>query len=300
VIDLHLHTTASDGRCTPEELIERAHGVGLETVAVTDHDTMAGVPAAAAAAARHGLQFVPGIEITSVSRGRDAHVLAYFLDPEASGLSELIREQRERRVARAREIAVALDRLGAPIDVEALVASAGARSGKALARPQIAQALIAAGHVETIAEAFERFLGESCPAYVPHTGASPADVVALVVKSGGIASLAHPGQLKQDEIVGELVDAGLAAIEVYHSAHDAETTAHYLAVARRFGLSITGGSDYHGEGVRRAEFFGVTNLPAPHFAAFLERAGRSKAPSGSARRSAAREGGGPGRSPGLA
>jgi predicted metal-dependent phosphoesterase TrpH len=205
--------------------------------------------------------------------GRDAHILGYFLDPETPGLAELISGQRRRRIERARRIGAELDRMGAPIDVEELVAAAGSRGGKSIARPQIAQALIKAGHVSTVAEAFDRYLGESCPAYVPHTGASPAEVVALVVKGGGIASLAHPGHLNRDDVIPELVDAGLLAIEAYHSSHDAPTTAHYLALARRFDLCVTGGSDYHGEGVRRAEFFGVTHLPATDFAAFLERAG---------------------------
>jgi predicted metal-dependent phosphoesterase TrpH len=275
VIDLHLHTTASDGRCAPDELVRRAKAVGLTTIAVTDHDTMDAIPAASAAAAQLDLQFVPGIEITSVCRGKDAHVLGYFIDPDTPGLAELTADQRRRRVARARHIAAELGRLGAPIDVDALVAAAGARSGKSIARPQIAQALITAGHVSTVAEAFDRYLGESCPAYVPHTGASPAEVVALVVKGGGTASLAHPGHLEMDEVIPDLVDAGLAALEAYHSSHDEATTAHYVALAARLGLSLTGGSDYHGEGVRRAEFFGVTHLPAADFAAFLKRAGRS-------------------------
>ncbi len=276
MIDLHAHTTASDGRSTPRELVDRARAVGVTTLAVTDHDTMAAVPEAAALAAAAGLGFVPGIEITSVSRGKDAHVLGYFLSPEAPGLSELITDQRRRRVERAREIGQRLEQMGAPIDVDALLATAGERSGKAIARPQIAQALITAGHVATIAEAFDRFLGENCAAYVPHTGASPAEVVRLIAAGGGIASLAHPGHLKQDDVIPELVEAGMAALEVYHSSHDETATAHYLQIARRHSLAVTGGSDYHGEGVRRAEFFGVVNLPEDEFVGFLRRAGRER------------------------
>jgi predicted metal-dependent phosphoesterase TrpH len=276
VIDLHTHTTASDGRSTPSELVTRARAVGITTLAVTDHDTMAAVPETAAFAAAAGMGFVPGIEITTVSRGKDAHVLAYFLSPEASGLSELIADQRRRRVERAREIAAALEKMGAPIDLDALLASAGERSGKAIARPQIAQALIAAGHVSSVAEAFDRFLGENCPAYVPHTGASPARAVELIVSGGGIASLAHPGHLRQDDVIPELVEAGMTALEAYHSTHDEAATAHYVQLARRLSLAITGGSDYHGEGVRRAEFFGVVHLPENEYLGFLNRAGRAR------------------------
>lgn len=277
MIDLHMHTTASDGRCSPRELVACAKAAGITTLAVTDHDSLAAVPAVAAAALESGLEFVPGIEITSVSSGKDVHVLGYFLDPGTPGLTELIADQRRRRVERAQEIGARLAKMGAPIDVEALVATAASQSGKAIARPQIAQALIAAGHVATVAEAFDRYLGESCGGYVPHTGASPADVVSLILTGGGIASLAHPGYTKQDHIIPGLVEAGLGAIEAYHSSHDPESTARYLSAARELNLAITGGSDFHGEGTRRSEFFGVTHLPEEQYVHFLERAGRTRA-----------------------
>jgi hypothetical protein len=219
---------------------------------------------------------VPGIEITSVSGGKDVHVLGYFLDPHTPGLSDLIADQRRRRVGRAEEIGDRLARMGAAIDLEELIATAASQSGKAIARPQIAQALVKAGHVATVAEAFDRYLGESCGAYVPHTGAAPEEVVRLVLAGGGIASLAHPGYTKQDVILPRLVEAGLAAIEAYHSSHDPEMTAHYLALARSFDLAVTGGSDFHGEGTRRSEFFGKTHLPENDYLWFLERAGRTR------------------------
>lgn len=269
-----MHTTSSDGRCTPEELVQRAWQAGIRTMSVTDHDTMGGVEPAARAAAPLGITVVPGIEITSVYKGKDVHVLAYFLSPSAPGLQDLLTTQRQQRVSRALDIANRLAGLGAPIDADALVSAASAPGGKAVARPQIAQALIAAGHVATVAEAFEKYLGEDSPAYVPHRGASPADVVRLITAGGGIASLAHPGYRPQDEIIPELVDAGLAAIEVFHSSHDRATEAHYMAIARQHDLLVTGGSDYHGEGVRRAEFFGVVHLPQEHFDALLAYAHR--------------------------
>jgi 3',5'-nucleoside bisphosphate phosphatase len=264
-----MHTTSSDGRCTPEELVLRAWHAGIRTMSVTDHDTMAGVAPASRAALPLGMTVVPGIEITSVYRGKDVHVLAYFLSESAPGLQEMLTRQRRQRVERAQEIADRLDGLGVPIDVPALIETASAPGGKALARPQIAQALIAAGHVATVAEAFDRYLGEDSPAYVPHRGASPADVVALVAAGGGVASLAHPGYRPQDEIVPGLVDAGLTAIEVFHSSHDGAAQERYLAMAAQYGLLVTGGSDYHGEGARRAEFFGVVNLPQEHYDALI-------------------------------
>ena len=275
MIDLHMHTTASDGRCSPGELVTRAWSVGIRTMSVTDHDTMAAVPAVTEAASALDMTVIPGIEITSVHAGKDVHVLAYFLPESAPGLREMLSTQRQQRIDRAVEIGNRLAQLGVPIDVQALVETASARGGKSLARPQIAQALITAGHVSSVAEAFDRYLGEDSPAYVPHRGASPHEVVRLITAGGGIASLAHPGYRPKDEIIPELVEAGLPAIEVYHSSHDEAAQAHYLAMARHYGLVPTGGSDYHGEGARRAEFFGVVNLPAEHLEALLALASRS-------------------------
>jgi predicted metal-dependent phosphoesterase TrpH len=260
-IDLHLHTTASDGRCTPEELVGRVNDAGLRIISVTDHDTAAAVPAVTEHARTIGIEVIRGIEITSVHGGKDVHVLAYGLPGEVPELEQLMREQRRLRVERAAEIASRLARVGAPIDADEMLRSAASSSGKSIARPQIAQFLIAAGHVATVAEAFDRFLGEDGPAYVPHSGVSPREVVSLIVAAGGLASLAHPGYTKRDEIIPSLVEAGLGAIEAFHSSHDAAMEAHYLATAERFGLAVTGGSDYHGEGTRRAEFFGKVGLP---------------------------------------
>ena len=266
-----MHTTASDGRCSPEDLVEKAYAKGIRTMSVTDHDTMAGVPSAQAAALTLGMRFIPGIEITSVHGGRDIHVLAYFLQELTEDLQNLLAEQRKNRTERAQLIAARLEAAGAPIDVEGLMEAGAALGGKSLARPQIAQALIAAGHVATVAEAFERFLHEDGPAYVPHRGASPAEVVELIVAAGGLASLAHPGYTKKDEVIPELVAAGLAAIEAYHSSHDEATTRRYLEAADRHGLAVSGGSDFHGEGTRRSEFFGVVHLPAEHFDVLVAR-----------------------------
>jgi predicted metal-dependent phosphoesterase TrpH len=280
VIDLHLHTTASDGRCTPEELVDRCAEVGLSVISVTDHDTRAGEGAARARALERGIEFVSGIEITSVHDGKDVHVLAYNLPADVPELDALIAEQRRLRVERAREIADRLARAGAPIDIDALVASASLASGKAVARPQIAQYLIAAGHVSSVAEAFDRFLGESCEAYVPHQGASPATVLALVARGGGLASLAHPRRLNRDEVIPGLVDAGLTCLEAYHSTHDTAAQAHYLDLARRYGLLVTGGSDYHGDGTRHADCFGVVGLDPAAFERLKERLNTARRYSG--------------------
>lgn len=265
MIDLHLHTTASDGRLTAEQLVARAVSAGIDTMAVTDHDTMAAVPQAAAHAARCGINFVPGIEITAVHDGHDVHVLGYYVSPDSPELAALQQHLRESRLARACEIAERLADVGARIDVAMLLESAG---GGTIARPQIAQALIAAGHVASVSEAFERFLSEGRPAYVPHQGARPERVVEVIVRSGGVASLAHPGPLKRDHLIPLLVDSGLAALEVYHSDHDELMRQHYLGLAREFDLLVTGGSDFHGNGRPRDAFFGRIGLPPEDFARF--------------------------------
>lgn len=271
LIDLHLHTTASDGRSTPAALAMRAREAGLTVIAVTDHDTVAGVDATRRAAAHHGITVLPGIEITSVLDGRDIHVLGYYIDPLSLALQKLLEDAREERLGRARDIAALLDRAGAPVDIDSLIDAAAARGGS-IARPQIAAALVSARHAASVADAFDRFLGEGCPAYLPHRGRTPFSVVEEIVRAGGIASFAHPGTADRDDIIGALVDAGLGAIEAYHSAHDEAQQAHYIAVARRFGLAVTGGSDYHGEGARRAEFLGVVTLPREEFERFQARA----------------------------
>jgi hypothetical protein len=232
---------------------------------------MAGIERAAGAAARRGIVLVPGIEITSVHRGKDVHVLAYLVSESAPGLQEFLAEQRLRRLARAREIARRLAALGAAIDMSPLLENAERTGGKALARPQIARALVAAGHVGSVAEAFDRFLGDDQPAYVPHEGASPGDVVELIGRIGGVASFAHPGYTNRDELLPELVERGLHALEAYHSAHDAATQTRYVDMARQLAVEVSGGSDFHGDGTRRAEYFGVTHLPASCFAGLLGR-----------------------------
>jgi predicted metal-dependent phosphoesterase TrpH len=271
MIDLHLHTTASDGTCSPEQLVGLAVAAGLKTIGITDHDTMASVGPVMEAAAPHGLTVIPGIEITSVHAGRDVHVLGYDVNPDSEELRDLLDHHRRLRMNRAREIARRLADAGAPIDVDALIAEAPPSGGKALARPTIARALVAAGHVQTVAEAFDRFLGDTCSAYVPHRGASPSQVVGVIGRAGGLSSLAHPGTLGRDELIPSLCEAGLDAIEAHHSAHTPEQRDHYLELAQRRGLAVTGGSDFHGPGTRRSEWFGKITLPDAAFRDFIER-----------------------------
>jgi 3',5'-nucleoside bisphosphate phosphatase len=271
LIDLHLHTSASDGLCTPAELVSRVVEAGIRTFAVTDHDTMAAAAETAALAARAGLTFVPAIEITSVAGDRDVHVLAYWLDAGTPAVDALLSLQRRARIERARAMAARLAEAGVPIAIDALLAPDGSASGRSIGRPQLARALIEAGHVASFEEAFDRWLADGRPAHLPHQGPSPAEVVRMVADAGGVSSLAHPGLLQRDAIIPSLAEAGLMALEACHSNHPPEVEAHYRALARRLGLAISGGSDYHGEATSRADSFGKVGLTDEEFAALQAR-----------------------------
>jgi predicted metal-dependent phosphoesterase TrpH len=263
VIDLHLHTTASDGVCKPAELVDMAWRAGIRTMSVTDHDTVAAVAEIAALTADIGISFVPGIEITSVHEGRDVHMLGYFIDPDSEAFGEFLQRQRADRVRRLSEMVDRLAEIGKPINREKVLARKEA--GGSLGRPMVARALVKAGHSADMRQAFDELIGEGKPAFVPRVGPCPADVVSIIAQAGGVASLAHPGLLKRDDLIPALVDAGLPALEAFHSDHDPDTTEHYLAVAARYGLAVSGGSDYHGEPVRRRSAFGRVGLPPEHF-----------------------------------
>lgn len=266
-----MHTTASDGRLTPAALVDRAVAAGLTTIAVTDHDTTRSIDEVTRLAAAHGIRTVPGIEITSVDDGRDVHMLGYFFDHQHAPLLSFLDRQRSLRASRIAEIGRRLAALGVPVDVDDLLEQAAAMPGTSIGRPWLARALVAAGHVGSVAQAFERYIGAGQPAFVPRTGSSPAEVIDFVHAAGGIASFAHPGVTRRDWLLGPLVEAGLDAIEVYHSDHDAEARRTYQSHAHTLGVATSGGSDFHGYGETRAAL-GLVTLPADEFAALEARA----------------------------
>lgn len=274
MIDLHLHTTASDGACSPHELVTCLQAAGVHTFAVTDHDTMAAVPETTRLAADARLQVVAGIEITAVWAARDVHVLGYFVPAGAPRLDDFLRAQRADRVRRLHAMAARLAELGAPIDARPMVERAAQTPGRSIGRPDLARALVVAGHVTSVDEAFDRFLGFGRPAYLPRRGATPVDVVGLLTDIGAASSLAHPGLTNVDDIIPDLARAGLTALEAYHGDHDADVRDRYLRVAAEHGLAVTGGSDYHGGSSYRHGVLGVAGLPAAEFERFCERAGR--------------------------
>ena len=247
MIDLHLHTTASDGRLTPTELVAHAAASGVRILAVTDHDTTDGFDEAAAEASRRGVLLIPGIEITAVDRGRDVHMLGYFFDRRDGAFAQFLTAQRATRIARIVDIANRLGSLGLPVDVQPVLEEAQRQSSKSIGRPRLARAMIDAGYVATTQEAFDKWLGRGCPAFIERPGASPEEVIGIVHRAGGLVSLAHPGRTLIDDRIAALRSAGLDAIEVYHSDHDASAVTAYLAMARQLDFMVTGGSDFHGD-----------------------------------------------------
>ncbi len=247
MIDLHLHTTASDGRCTPGELVEHAAAGGVSVMAVTDHDTTAAVIEVRTTARARGIDTITGIEITAVERERDIHVLGYFFDPLDEPLAAFLAAQRAHRIDRVEAIAARLVALGMPIDVESLLQQSRQDTGRSIGRPQVARAMIAAGHVADTREAFDQWLGRGGPAFVPRTGAGADVVIGVIHQAGGLASLAHPGKVHIDDRIAPLKEAGLDALEAFHPDHDAALVERYLGIARRLDLLLTGGSDFHGD-----------------------------------------------------
>jgi predicted metal-dependent phosphoesterase TrpH len=260
-IDLHLHTTASDGRCSPRELVERAAQAGLSVMAVTDHDTTAALAEVDREARRHGIQTVPGIEITAIEAGRDVHVLGYLFEPGDGRLAAMLAKQRVTRIARIEAIAVRLAASGVPVDVEPILARARDESGRSVGRPQVARAMIDAGHVSGMQDAFDHWLVPGRPGFVPREGPTTEEVIDVIHQAGGIASIAHPGQRALTERITELAAAGLDAVEAFHPDHDSAQTREYVQIARRLNLLLTGGSDFHGDPGHGLEPGSVT-LPA--------------------------------------
>jgi predicted metal-dependent phosphoesterase TrpH len=261
VVDLHLHTTASDGRLTPRQLVERAAAAGVTVMAATDHDTVAAVEDVRSAAAEYGIEAIAGIEVTAVAAGRDIHILGYFVDPADRALGEFLATQRQRRIARVEAIAARLAALGVPIDVAPLLQRAQRESGKSIGRPQVAAAMIAAGYVRDTSEAFDRWLAGDRPGFVAREGPSPGEVIAMIHAAGGLASLAHPGKTGIDDRISELRAAGLDALEAFHPDHDEPARSRYARMAAGLGCLVTGGSDFHGDPAHGREP-GTMTMPA--------------------------------------
>jgi len=245
LVDLHAHTSASDGGDDPRALVEAAAAAGVEVLAVTDHDTVAAVAEARVAGLRLGVEVLAGCELTALVGDRVVHVLLYGEGLLAPDLGEAVEAARRGRHARNLAVGERLRELTG-VGYEEAAAIAG---GSALSRAHFARALVARRVVADVAEAFDRYLSSGRPAYVPAPSVSVTDAVALAGKAGGVAVLAHPGRLGDDErarVLAEALEAGVDGVEVWHPQHDAELRRSLAGLVERRGLLATGGSDYHG------------------------------------------------------
>ena len=261
MIDLHTHTTASDGRCTPAELVSRAASAGISVLSVTDHDTVAGCEPVAAACQAARIEFVAGIEITAARDETDVHILGYFVDARSPALLAFLAGQRQQRIDRIRLMIGKLAVFGIRLDADAIVQPAIDAPSRSVGRPWIARALVAGGYVKTTNDAFGIWLSRGKPAFVARESAGPDEVIARIHDAGGIASLAHPVLVRHDEWIRGFVADGLDALEAYHSKHDAATTSRYVELASTLGIRVTGGSDYHGHASHGPERPGAVALP---------------------------------------
>lgn len=243
--DLHSHTTASDGTFTPRQVVERAKAKGLAALAITDHDTVAGLAEAQAAGAEHGIEIVPGIEISSVYNGRDVHVLGYYMNTVDEGFLVRLEELRDVRHLRNKMMLAKLAELGIHITLDEVAARKKDAVGN-VGRPHIAEVLIEKGIVSSMEEAFSRYLGSTGAAYVNPPRITPEEAIDLIHAAGGVAVLAHPGLYKNPELVRTLIAYGLDGIEVYHPDNNTEDEVLYSALADEAGISKTAGSDFHG------------------------------------------------------
>jgi predicted metal-dependent phosphoesterase TrpH len=242
-VDLHAHSTASDGAATPSALVAAARGVGLAAIALTDHDTVGGVREAIAAAAGTELRVVPGVELSAVDTNGETHLLGLHVT-DLDALDARLVEMRDMRRARAERIVQRLNALGVPLTLDDVLAHA---AGGAIGRPHVARALVANGAAPDLRSAFDRYLGAGRPAFVPKDQLSLADAIDIVHRAGGLAVLAHPGNSANAERLKALMALGLDGVEVRHPSHDDGEIGRILALTERLGLLPSGGSDWHGQ-----------------------------------------------------
>src|SRR5919108_1012786 len=257
-VDLHSHTTASDGTLAPRELVKLAAKHGVRVLAVTDHDSTSGLPEAMAEAAQHNIEIVPGLEINCDVPGAEIHVLGYCVDWQADWFQAFLGEQRAERTARVHRMVERLGELGVPLTADEVFAICKEGSP---GRPHVAQAMVNRGYVRSIRGAFDRYLRADGPANVPRRRLTPVEAVAVVRRANGVPVLAHPGLANRDELIPELVQAGLAGIETYYPEHSAGQIEAYRNLCRQHDLVATGGSDYHGPQTGRAATLGSPQVP---------------------------------------
>ena len=259
-VDLHLHTTVSDGRFSPQQIVAKAAGLGVNTIAITDHDNTNGIaPAIKAAGEFPQLRVIPGVEISTHAPGSEVHVLGYFINPERPGLKTALAELRDSRLARAQAMIAKLNGLGIDISWQYVRGIAG---DSTVGRPHIARAMLEKGYIESFNDAFNGYIEQGGPAYVERHKITPAQAVSLVLEAGGLPVLAHPFTVDHPEkLIAELKTKGLAGIEVCYDSYSAEKRGILARLAEKYGLIATGGSDYHGIDESTETMLGDADVP---------------------------------------
>ena len=249
--DLHIHTTASDGVYTPSKVVLRAKEKGVQLLAVTDHDTIGGISEAKTAGENLGITILPGVELSAGGKA-EVHILGYGIDENNGELNAFLKDMRSERAQRAERIMQKLSELNLPVEI------AHTEDHSSIGRPLIARAMMAKGYVRSVQEAFEKYLGSGCPAYVPRRKLDVTDAIALLKKAAAVPVLAHPSQIHMPEsdvldCVDSWIDAGLMGIEIYHPSMYFEHRQRWGALAEARGMLITGGSDFHALGDKHAD-----------------------------------------------
>lgn len=252
--DLHIHTTASDGRLTPTEVINQAIEAGLSYIAITDHDTVDGI-IALGGMSNTRINIITGIEFSTDLPGREVHILGYFIDIQNELLNHQLMILKNSRFNRIHEMIQKLSELGYYLEYEHIKKIAG--QSVSIGRPHVAKALVEKKYFTTIADVFDSLLKKDGPAYVPHYKLTPYQVSDLIKQAGGIAILAHPGLINDDNLVRELIAHSIDGIEVYHPSHTEDQTDQYLNIAKQHNLIVTGGSDFHAIPGRFPEKLGI-------------------------------------------
>jgi predicted metal-dependent phosphoesterase TrpH len=256
-IDLHLHSTASDGAYAPAELVQMALARGLRVIALTDHDTTEGIAEALSVAQGTRLTVIPGVEIsTDVPGTHELHILGYCIDHKHPGLQRRLAKLGVSRVDRAKKTLERLSQAGYPLSWEHLTELA---AGGVIGRPHIAQALVDAHHVDSISDAFHRYLGRGGPAYVERFKFSPPEAIQMIHDAGGVPVLAHPSRII--EHIPSLIRLGIAGLEAYYPSYLPEEQRFLANLAQKHDLIATGGSDFHGQGITEADDLGVVDVP---------------------------------------
>ncbi len=257
-VDLHIHSVASDGQNTAQEIVQMALDRGLAAIAITDHDSVAAIDPAIRAAFEKGLEIIPGMELGVDHEGVDVHLLGYLIDYQAPALLRELRRFQRIRYQRGEKIVDKLNRLGLDLQMETVMAVAGEAP---VGRPHVADAMVREEYVDSYREAFARYLGYHAPAYVPRSGSSAREAIELIHSAGGVAVLAHPGSMDRDDLIPYLVDLGLDGLEAFHYRHNKEAAKHYVLLAHHHGLLFTGGSDCHGNRFGQGAIMGRVRVP---------------------------------------